>query len=138
MAGRQRERPGRTTDIDKSSKEELSRAHGYRKTMTDCKHFLTCNANLCPLDPDMDRRSWLIGEAVCKHKGHKDLPMLRRQKQLNRLKPDKYERRPLLGDWLRRTAPKKISLSPEEKAERLARLHRGGSRQNHFPTQGNF
>jgi hypothetical protein len=104
--------------------------------MTDCKHFLTCNANLCPLDPDIASRSWFIGEDVCKHKDHKDLPMIRRQKQLNRLKPTIYAEKPLHADWLRKTAPRKISLSPEEKAERLARLHRKSSNDTHPPAQG--
>ncbi len=103
--------------------------------MTNCKHYLTCNANLCPLDPDIARRSWFIGEDVCKHKDHKSFPMIRRQKQLNRLKPGKYEGNPLSPDWLRRTAPRKISLTPEQKAERLARLHRSPSNGTRSPAQ---
>ena len=101
----------------------------------DCKHFLTCNANLCPLDQDMAWRSWFIGEDVCKFKEHKDLPMIRRQKQLNRLKPAKYAESLLFSDWLTRTAPQKILLSPEEKAERLARLHPSSSNDPRSPTQ---
>lgn len=91
---------------------------------SSCKYFISCNANLCPLDQEIGLRSWFIGEDVCKSKDHAKDPMIRRQKQLNRLRPQKYIDKPLLADWLKATAPQKRILSPEEKAERIARLNR--------------
>lgn len=91
---------------------------------SSCKHFISCNANLCPLDQEIRLRSWFIGEQVCKSKDHARDPMIRRQKQLNRLRPQKYIDKPLSAEWLIASAPQKRLLSPEEKAERLARLNR--------------
>jgi len=34
--------------------------------MRDCPQFQTCNANLCPLDPDLGKRNWFAIEPVCK------------------------------------------------------------------------
>lgn len=65
-----------------------------------CKHFISCSANLCPLDPDLALRSWFIGEEICRLKMHADLPMARRQKQLNRRQPKEYLERPLSARWL--------------------------------------
>lgn len=91
---------------------------------SSCKHFISCNANLCPLDSGIGLRSWFMGEEVCKSRDRANDPMIRRQKQLNRLKPQKYADKPLSAEWLIATAPQKRILSPEEKAERLARLGR--------------
>lgn len=33
--------------------------------MHDCPKYSHCNANLCPLDPDISERSYLQGEPVC-------------------------------------------------------------------------
>jgi hypothetical protein len=91
---------------------------------SSCKYFTTCNTNLCPLDKEIGLRTWFIGEDVCKSRDHATDPMIRRQKQLNRLRPLKYTEKPLSAEWLSATAPQKRILSPEEKAERLARLNR--------------
>ena len=33
--------------------------------MQDCQKFRACNANLCPLDPELFKRTYLPGEPVC-------------------------------------------------------------------------
>ena len=82
----------------------------------DCKHFNACNANLCPLDPELTHRTWFIGEAVCKRKDHASLPMIKRQKQLNKKRPKEYAGKPLRSPWLEDTAPRERVLSDEHRA----------------------
>jgi|GEM_PF-3178805 len=94
--------------------------------MKNCHNYLTCNANICPVDPDRNKRSWFIGEDACSRKDFASLPMTRRQKQLNRKKPREYLGQPLYADWLTRTAPKKRSLSEEHRsalAENMRRIN---------------
>jgi hypothetical protein len=97
-------------------------------SIKECRLFKTCSANLCPLDQDLSVRSWSIGESVCKSKFHQDLPMIRRQKQLNRRKPEKHMELSLSPDWLVRTAGKLRHLTSEQKARTLSRLTNYGKR----------
>lgn len=90
----------------------------------DCKHFLFCSANLCPLDPDLDERSWFIGEAICRRKDLAGLSMVKRQKQLNRKRPGEYSGKPLQATWLRRSAPRKRVLSEEHRAQLRDRMNK--------------
>ncbi|MCK8604412.1 hypothetical protein [Desulfoferrobacter suflitae] len=92
------------------------------KNPVDCKHFRSCSANLCPLDPELARRSWTIGEEICRCKAHRDLPMIRRQKQLKRLKPQKYLDKLLTAQWLMKTAPRKRSVSAQQRQKLVDRL----------------
>ena len=34
--------------------------------MKDCRYFESCDAPLCPLDPDIDKRTWFADEPICK------------------------------------------------------------------------
>lgn len=90
----------------------------------DCKHFPSCSVNLCPLDPGMDDRNWFIGEAICRRKDLAGLPMVKRQKQLNRKRPDEYSGKPLQAAWLRRSAPRKRVLSDERRAQLRDRMNK--------------
>jgi hypothetical protein len=81
------------------------------------KRFTGCNANLCPVDPNLDRRTWFIGEDVCKNPECAGSAMIRRQKQLNRLKPSTYLDNVLTPAWLIKTAPTKRVLTPEQKLQ---------------------
>jgi len=95
--------------------------------MRGCHNYLTCNANICPLDPDLDKRAWFIGEDVCNRKDLFSLPMIRRQKQLNRKKPREYVDKPLDAKWLTGTAPKRRLLSEERRsalAENMRRINK--------------
>lgn len=83
--------------------------------MQDCPQYRTCNANLCPHDPDIDKRSWFLGEDVCRVREHKAMPMIRRQRQLNRLRPAKYMETPLSPSWLSATARVKRVLTDEQR-----------------------
>ena len=38
------------------------------ESMQDCQHFDYCDAPLCPLDPDIDKRTWFADEPVCKRR----------------------------------------------------------------------
>jgi hypothetical protein len=100
---------------------------GRSNDMKNCQNSPTCNANICPLDPDIEKRSWFIGEDVCIRKDFAAIPMIRRQKQLNRKKPREYLDKPLYAEWLTCTAPKKRVLSQEHRsalAENMRRINR--------------
>ncbi len=88
----------------------------------DCKRFTSCSANLCPLDSEIEERRWFVGEGVCKRKDFAHLPMIRRQRQLNRTRPGKYMDRPLKASWLATTWRAKRTLSDEEKEKLRKRL----------------
>lgn len=89
-----------------------------------CKHFPSCSANLCPLDHDLDERAWFMGEAVCKRKDLAALPMIKRQRQLNRKRPGEYTGKPLRAAWLRGSAPRKRVLSEEHRAQLRDRMNK--------------
>jgi len=88
--------------------------------MTECRCFLTCSAPLCPLDPEINKRSWFVGEEVCPDREHKGEPWIKRQRKLNRTAPVSLMDHPLDVDYLTRTAPKKRILSPEHRAKLIA------------------
>ncbi|HOV88378.1 MAG TPA: hypothetical protein PLM79_18635 [Syntrophobacteraceae bacterium] len=81
----------------------------------DCRHFISCSANLCPLDSCLSLRSWFIGEDICKLKPHSDHPLVKRQKQLNRRRPKEHLEKPLFADWLTISTPKKRNLTRERR-----------------------
>ncbi|MHC4634826.1 MAG: hypothetical protein ACYSYU_06405 [Planctomycetota bacterium] len=33
-----------------------------------CRYFESCDAPLCPLDPDIDKRTWFADEPICKRR----------------------------------------------------------------------
>jgi len=77
---------------------------------------LTCSAPLCPLDPELAKRSWTIGEEVCTRSEHKEEPWIRRQKKLNRVRPASLMGQTFTTEYLTSTAPQKRTLSPEHRA----------------------
>lgn len=91
-------------------------------TMKACSRFNTCNANLCPLDQDRELRTWFIGEAVCSRPDFRELPWIRRQRKLNRVKPLSLVETAMKIDYLTETAPPKRVMSPEQREICVARL----------------
>lgn len=94
--------------------------------MNNCSKFITCSCNLCPLDPDVSRRGWIVGEEFCKNKDFKSEPWVLRQRKLNRIAPASLLGTLLSLEYLTSTAPKKRILSPEHKAKLIeaGRLYR--------------
>ncbi len=92
--------------------------------MRECKQFATCDANLCPHDVDLEKRTWIIGEAVCRNTKHREDPWIRRQRQLNRTRPKGLLERTLSHNYLVSTAPKKRTLSEEQRAKQIETLKR--------------
>lgn len=37
-----------------------------KEPMRECKYFISCSAPKCPLDPEMNIRTYIKGEPVCK------------------------------------------------------------------------
>jgi hypothetical protein len=87
--------------------------------MKTCSLYLTCSANLCPLDPDKHLRNWFPGENICRAKAFQQEPFVRRQKKINKYRPEGLEDKPLKVDYLTETAPVKRTLSPEHQAKLL-------------------
>lgn len=87
--------------------------------MNKCSNFKTCSANICPLDQDVSKRRWMVGEDVCRNKDFEGKPWLRRQRKLNRTTPASLLHQALDLDYLITTAPKKRTLSPEHKVKLL-------------------
>jgi hypothetical protein len=79
--------------------------------MNNCPNFHTCSANLCPLDPDLNSRAWLIGEDVCSNRSLRTEPMVKRQKKLNKRQPQSLMEQGLTAEYLIETAPKKRLLT---------------------------
>jgi hypothetical protein len=90
--------------------------------MNDCRLNTNCNANLCPLDSELDKRTWFIGDDVCNLPDYRQLPMIQRQRQLNRLKPNTYLDMALRADWLAETVRAKRILTDEQREMARARM----------------
>ena len=63
-----------------------SEMNRVERCMHTCPRFDRCSAPLCPLDPDLHMRDgWWTDEAICRHQGFQQLPMIRKQRRLARL-----------------------------------------------------
>jgi len=49
-----------------------------------CPRFISCNAPLCPLDPELHKRIWIADEPVCTRKDI-SLPWLEQQRRYKKL-----------------------------------------------------
>lgn len=61
--------------------------------MATCPHYERgCAAELCPLDPTIDKHVWYVGEQVCPRKEYAKLDWIRTQRKMNRagISPDYY------------------------------------------------
>ena len=67
--------------------------------MIDCKRFDRCGANICPLDPDLERRTWFPDEEICRRKDFQQHPAIVAQKRIQRNKPARWWNRekPITG-----------------------------------------
>lgn len=112
-------------DRQPTSERVLAAPDGMFDAVRACRLYGSCNANLCPLDPDLGRRTWMIGEEVCNLPEHRQLAMIRRQRQLNRLRSESYMGMALEPEWLAKTARAKRELSEEQRTALVARLSSG-------------
>jgi hypothetical protein len=83
--------------------------------MESCKHFEYCSANVCARDADIHLNTWFIDEDIRPLREFRDLPVIRRQRQLMKRRPPSLIDKLLSYDYLVKTAPKKRVLSPEAK-----------------------
>ena len=58
--------------------------------MSECPSYETCNANLCPLDPDLSSRCWYIGEDVCSGRAGSGKRWVKKQRGYNKRQPKSY------------------------------------------------
>lgn len=54
------------------------------KDISDCKHFTSCEAPLCPLHEDLDSCVWYPDEGVCRLTRFAKLHWIKRQKSLRK------------------------------------------------------
>ncbi len=54
------------------------------KDISECKHFESCDANLCPLDEDLDACVWYPDENACRSTRFAKLQWIRIQKRLKK------------------------------------------------------
>ncbi|MGC9123594.1 MAG: hypothetical protein ACP5IB_05960 [Thermoplasmata archaeon] len=47
-----------------------------------CPYFGSCNAPICPLDPDIERAVWYPNEEICKNKEFNNLNFIINQKKI--------------------------------------------------------
>ncbi len=52
-------------ETTKAKKDRITEIDCYN-AMKRCVRFERCNAPLCPLDPDVQKRTYIKGEAVCR------------------------------------------------------------------------
>ncbi len=52
--------------------------------MDRCRSFETCDAPLCPLDPDLHERIWYSDEPVCKSRVYGQHRWIRKQRSIQR------------------------------------------------------
>lgn len=89
--------------------------------MAACIHFESCDANMCPRDVDISRRTWIVGEDVCHFGPYRKNPLIKRQKYLNKRKPVAYLDQALTYTELIESIPKKRVMT-EEQRQRIAEL----------------
>lgn len=51
----------------------------------DCPKFEDCEANLCPLDREINTRTWFPDEPFCTFKGYQRLHWLKKQKKIAKI-----------------------------------------------------
>ncbi len=54
--------------------------------MEKCPSFLTCSCNVCPLDPDLEKRTWFVSEDVCRQKQLRKHPIVLAMKKIKKAK----------------------------------------------------
>jgi len=89
--------------------------------LSQCPSFRTCNAPLCPLDPNLKERIWYADEDVCKSRKFGNHRWIRKQRSIQ-----KYQTKSWLG---KPTTQKKLyeasrppNLSAEDRKARSERM----------------
>ena len=52
--------------------------------MIQCSKFDRCSAPLCPLDPEINKRFWLVDEEICNSTEHKKHRWIKKQRSIVR------------------------------------------------------
>ena len=58
----------------------------------DCRYFRSCSAPLCPLDPEIHKRSWIAGEPICRRRDIEAPPWLEMQRRYQKIGVQGYFR----------------------------------------------
>ena len=84
--------------------------------MKACPSFETCNASLCPLDPDLSKRVWYIDEDICSGRAGSGVRWIKKQRSVAKRKPKSYRDRPISHKQLYDNSRPRV-MTEEQRAE---------------------
>lgn len=87
----------------------------------NCNRFESCNAPLCPLDPDIDKRVWYSDEDICKSQEHNKHRWIKKQRSIVKKQTKSYLNRPVTYQQLY-DASRPMELSNREREMRRQRM----------------
>ena len=90
----------------------------------DCPQFEKCDAMLCPLDPDIEKRVWFADEPVCSSHKHGRHRWIRKQRSIRKRKTKSWNGKPIsYRELYDASRPRKLTDERRrELAERMAGL----------------
>jgi len=59
-------------------------------TIESCPRYNECSAPLCPLDPDLSKCVWFVGEAICLSSEHCKHRWINKQKSITKRQTKSY------------------------------------------------
>ena len=87
--------------------------------MIECPRFFSCDAPLCPLDPELFHRTWYVGEDIFASRTHGKVRWIRKQRSIVRRRTASWFDRPVkVSELIATSQPRNISSEAAEK-ERL-------------------
>jgi len=95
--------------------------------MQACPSFNTCDAPLCPLDPELDKRVWFTDEDICKSKRHgSGVRWIKKQRSIVKRQTKNWLNRPVTHQQLYdNSRPRQMSDAKRaELKERLAKARK--------------
>ena len=89
--------------------------------MEQCGLFKECGAQLCPLDPDLNKRIWYADEAICKSRIFGQHRWIKKQRSIRKNQTTSWLNRPATYQELY-DASRKRKLSKDQLEELRARM----------------
>ena len=90
----------------------------------ECKSFNVCSAPLCPLDEDIAKRFWVVGEEMCIATGLRAKRWIRKQRSITKRQNKSYLNRPVSYQELFDASRPRKPLTDEQRLEMVQRLEK--------------
>ncbi len=95
--------------------------------MKSCDRFDQCDAPLCPLDENLDKRCWYSDEAVCLSRKHGKSRWVKKQKSIVQRQTKSWLDRPVTyRELFDASRPRKISRVQKNRLVEMGMEHRYG------------